>query len=70
MTVAADMLAQAQAAYKQALSGQSVRFGERMFTSHNIGELLTQVKYWERQVSIEAARADGRNHRGPIRFNL
>ena len=70
MSFATDTLALAQTAYQNALAGQTVRFNERMFTSHNISELLAQVKYWERQASIETARASGRSVSGPIRFSL
>lgn len=70
MSFAADTLALAQAAYQKALSGQTVKFNDRLWSAHNISELLAQVKHWQAQVDIETAKAAGRQTRGPIRFNL
>ena len=65
------MLAASQAAYQRALStGQSVRFNDRQWGSHEIAQLLDQVKYWQKEVAAEAARAAGYGSRRPIRFNL
>jgi HEPN domain-containing protein len=70
MSFAIDSLALAQAAYQKALSAQTVQFGERRLSTHEIDKLLAQVKHWEREVSIEIARAAGRSSSGPLRFNL
>jgi hypothetical protein len=70
MSFATETLALAQAAYQKALSGQTVRFNDRQWTAHNIGELLAQVKYWEAQVAAETGRAAGRPSRAPLRFRL
>lgn len=70
MSFASETLALAQAAYQKALAGQTVQFGERRFSTHNIEELLKQVKHWQSVVDAETARAAGRSSRAPIRFNL
>ncbi len=70
MSFATDTLALAQAAYQKALSGQEVRFNNRVWTAQNIGELLKQINHWQAQVDAETARAAGKSSRGPIRFNL
>ncbi len=70
MSFATDTLVLAQAAYQKALSGQTVQFGERRWSPHEIDKLLAQVNYWQGQVDAETARAAGRASRGPIRFTL
>ncbi|WAR42923.1 hypothetical protein [Methylomonas rapida] len=70
MSFATETLALAQAAYQKALAGQTVEFGGRRFTSHDIGALLSQVKHWQAEVDKEAAKAAGTGKRSPIRFYL
>lgn len=70
MSFATDTLVLAQAAYQKALNGQTVQFGDRRFSPHNINELLDQVKHWQSVVDAEAARAAGVSSRAPLRFNL
>lgn len=70
MSFATDTLAKAQSAYQMALAGQTVQFGERRYSPHNIDELLKHVNYWQRQVDNEAASAAGQDVRGPLRFFL
>ncbi len=40
MSFATDTLALAQAAYQKALAGQTVQFGDRRFSPHDINALL------------------------------
>lgn len=70
MSFATDTLALAQAAYQKALSGQEVRFNNRVWTAQNIGELLKQVNHWQAKVDAETARAAGKSSRAPLRFRL
>jgi len=70
MSFATDTLALAQAALQKALSGQTVKFNDRLWTAQNINELELLVVKYQAKVDAETARAEGKSSRGPIRFNL
>jgi len=70
MSYAADTLALAQAALQKALSGQTIKFNDRLWTAQNINELEILIVKYQAKVDAETARAAGKSSRGPIRFNL
>lgn len=70
MSFATDTLALAQAAYQKALAGQTVQFGERRFSPHQIDLLRKEVQYWETRVAEENAASSGNARRAPMRFHL
>lgn len=71
MSFAAEALAAAQLAYKNALNFQYSQVNNRRLANHDIKALLDQVKYWQKLVDIENALAEG-TYVGtpPLRFNL
>ena len=71
MSFAAEALATAQLAYKNAVSFQYSQVNNRRLANHDIDKLLEQVKYWQKQVDMETAKAAGNpSVAPPIRFNL
>lgn len=70
MSFATETLALAQDALQKALSGQTVRFGDRLWTTQNISDLERLVVKYQAQVDAETARAAGKPSRAPLRFRL
>ncbi|MGR9037931.1 MAG: hypothetical protein ACU83O_15325 [Gammaproteobacteria bacterium] len=66
MSFATDMLAKAQKAYEDALSGRNLQIGNRRREQHDIAALRNEVAYWQAQVDAETARASGSASRKPI----
>lgn len=53
MTTASEMLAQATAAYKAALRGQTKRHNNREVRNYEIDKLRNEMIFWERRVAAE-----------------
>jgi hypothetical protein len=66
MSFATDMLAKAQEAYANALSGKMTQFDGRRLEQHDIAALRAEVTHWQAQVDAETARASGGASRKPI----
>jgi hypothetical protein len=66
MSFATDMLAKAQTAYSNALSGKMTQFDGRRLEQHDIKALRDEVAHWQAQVDAETARATGTSSRKPI----
>jgi len=59
MSTASDRLVAIDAAIDAALNGQSVRWGDRSYTSHNIKDLMDIRADWARRVDMENRQAKG-----------
>lgn len=70
MTTAAEMLQKYIDAEAAVLSGQSVRFGDRMLTRADLAEIRKGRQEWQQRADAEAARAAGRNAGRPIQVLL
>lgn len=70
MSIATDMLAQAQTAYQDALKGRAIQKDGRRREQHDISALRAEIVFWQKQVDTETAQAAGTFSRAPIRFNL
>jgi len=68
MSEATETLTAVKAAYRKALSGQTVQFGDRQYTSQNLDELLNHIKFWQSEVDAETARSSGSASRKPIQM--
>jgi hypothetical protein len=66
MSFATDMLAQAQAAYANALKAKMTKFDGRWHEQQDIKVLRDEVVHWQAQVDAETARATGSSSRKPI----
>ncbi len=70
MSTNTDMLAAAQVAYNDALSGKSKQLNGRRLDHHVIAALRQEMLYWQGQVDAETARAAGESSRKPLQVVL
>jgi hypothetical protein len=66
MSTATEMLQKYLDAEAALLEGKEVRFGNRLLTMENLGEIRKGRQEWEQRISGEAGRAAGRNVRRPF----
>ena len=59
-------LALAEAAYDKALSGQTVVYGDKRITRHDIKMLRDEVAYWNGKVAKLTAQAAGVSNPGVL----
>jgi len=68
MSEATDTLAAVKYAYKKALNGETVRFGDRQYTSQDLSTLLDHIKFWTGEVEAENSLAAGRKRLTPLQM--
>lgn len=66
MSFATDTLAIAETAYQTALKSRSGQLNGRRYERHEIEKLRAELKYWQNQVAVEAAKSTGASIQKPM----